>query len=193
MGNNLKNEGTKKCPKCQEEIQINAKKCKHCNADLRSWFSRHPFWTACLLFIVLMMIVSVSSGGSDKTNQSSGNATASSEVVKKEITQAEIVSSKITKDSIGTPILNISIKNNSKKTIDAVDTESYFFNNYDEPIGKWGSKNEEAFNGGAQEKIAPNSVKSFQWNLAVYENATKVKNSRITRIHFTDGETVSAN
>lgn len=44
-------EATKKCPRCKEEIDKSATKCKHCGADLRSWFARHPILTVLLLII----------------------------------------------------------------------------------------------------------------------------------------------
>lgn len=47
---------TKKCSKCKEEIQINAVRCKHCGADLRSWFGRHPIIT---IIIVLPLSISI--------------------------------------------------------------------------------------------------------------------------------------
>lgn len=195
MKKNEKPEGvTKKCPKCQEDILAGAKKCKHCNVDLRSWFSRHPLVTIFIIipFIIYIIISTVNGGGTEK--QSSSNNSNSSVQEKKEpqkITQAEITSAKIVDDSIGTPILHISIKNKTAKTIDAIDIEAYFSNNYDEPIGQWNTKKEDPFHGTIQEKIAPNGTFSSQYNLAVYETATKVKSARIMRVHFTDGETIS--
>lgn len=201
MKNNLKSDvtTTKKCPKCQEEIQLGANKCKHCNADLRNWFVKHPFIT---IFIIIPIIISTivstinDSKKTDATSSANTNGTSSESQNKipeiKIITDAKITSSKITKDSIGTPILDISVKNVSSKTIDAVDIEAFFLNNYGEPISEWNSKTERAFNGTIQEKISPNETFPASWNLAVYDNATKVKRVRITRIHFTDGTTISA-
>lgn len=62
---------TKKCPKCQENIQSGAKKCKHCGADLRNWFVRHKVWTGILAFIVLVIVISAVGGEEDKNNNSS--------------------------------------------------------------------------------------------------------------------------
>lgn len=44
---------TKKCPKCQEEVLKDAKKCKHCGADLRNWFMRHKIITALFVFYLI--------------------------------------------------------------------------------------------------------------------------------------------
>lgn len=102
----------------------------------------------------------------------------------------EITSSKIENNSVGTPILYITVKNTGKKTIDAVTTMSYFFNNFDDPVGEWGAKESSPFAGIIQEKIAPNGTYSAQYNLAVYDTATKVK-AEIYKVHFTDGTTIS--
>lgn len=48
---------TKKCPKCQEDIQINAKKCKHCGTDLRSWIVRHPILTILIVIVLIPILV----------------------------------------------------------------------------------------------------------------------------------------
>lgn len=42
-----------KCPQCKEIILKGAKKCKHCNADLRNWFARHKILTGLLLLILV--------------------------------------------------------------------------------------------------------------------------------------------
>lgn len=47
---------SKKCPKCQESIKENAKKCKHCSSDLRNWFLRHKIITGILILFALGII-----------------------------------------------------------------------------------------------------------------------------------------
>lgn len=63
---------TKKCPKCGELIQASAKRCKHCQADLRNWFVRHKIITGILILIVLGIIVSAG-GNKDKSTTSDNN------------------------------------------------------------------------------------------------------------------------
>ena len=66
---------TKKCPKCNEEIQSSAKKCKHCQADLRNWFVKHKVLTVILVIIVFGIIVSVSSDKSQKVSSTQDTGT----------------------------------------------------------------------------------------------------------------------
>lgn len=60
---------TKKCPKCNEDIQSMAKKCKHCGADLRNWFVRHKIVTVILALIVIGAIGSVSGKGDSENSE----------------------------------------------------------------------------------------------------------------------------
>ena len=65
---------TKKCPKCQEDIQLGAKKCKHCGADLRNWFVRHKIITGILILFFIGIIGSAMGGG--ENNKRNNNSTA---------------------------------------------------------------------------------------------------------------------
>lgn len=55
---------TKNCPKCGELIQASAKRCKHCQADLRNWFARHKVLTGFGALVVIIIVLA--SMGSDK-------------------------------------------------------------------------------------------------------------------------------
>jgi len=48
---------TIKCPKCKEEIQQDATKCKHCGSSLSNWFSRHKVWTGIIVLLLIVLIV----------------------------------------------------------------------------------------------------------------------------------------
>ncbi len=50
---------TKKCPKCQEDIQLDAKKCKHCGADLRNWFVRHKIISIVVGVIIIFILLAL--------------------------------------------------------------------------------------------------------------------------------------
>jgi len=143
---------------------------------------------AVILFVVLITKPSEDSSALDSQSQLKN---AKSIEIEKELSQIEVVSAGISLDIIGTPNLDVSFKNNSEKTIDALVIKSYLYNNFDEPVGKWNSNSADPFYGNVQEEIAPNQTKTLHWNLAVYGNATKTGMPIITKIHFTDGETVS--
>lgn len=68
-------EQSKKCPKCGEEILASAKKCKHCQADLRNWFVRHKIITGILILIVIGIIGSASGDESQKADTASNAGT----------------------------------------------------------------------------------------------------------------------
>lgn len=57
----------KKCRACQKEIDQKAKKCPHCQTDLRNWFVRHKITTA---IILIFLITGAFSGSSDKSSSS---------------------------------------------------------------------------------------------------------------------------
>ncbi len=61
-------EQTKKCPKCGEEILMSAKKCKHCQADLRNWFARHKAITGGIIVFILFLVI-VSSDNDKKLEE----------------------------------------------------------------------------------------------------------------------------
>ncbi len=74
---------TKKCPKCQEDIQLDAKKCKHCGADLRNWFVRHKIITGILILFVIGIISSVMDSNETKnTSDNSSTISNSQETAK---------------------------------------------------------------------------------------------------------------
>ena len=57
---------TKQCSQCKKEVDLKAKKCSHCQSDLRSWFARHKILTGIGGFILFFMII-VAIGDSNST------------------------------------------------------------------------------------------------------------------------------
>ncbi|MEK9165766.1 MAG: hypothetical protein AAB525_02815 [Patescibacteria group bacterium] len=81
---------TIKCPKCKEDIQLGAKKCKHCGADLRNWFVKHKIMTA-ILIIIGIGIIGSAMGGNETKNTSDNSSTANnSQEAKKEESKKEV-------------------------------------------------------------------------------------------------------
>lgn len=191
---------TKQCPKCKEDIPKDAKKCKHCGAPVGSWFGRHKIITIIFVLVVFFLIKSLvtpnnpdSNGGNNGLNSTNSDSQLSEEQkdLHEKISEIQIVSSTVTPNGIGTPILELIIKNNSKNTVDALDFEAWLYNNYDEPVGEWNIAKNKPFRDIIQEKIAPGASGTFTFNLAVYDQATKAEDVTITKVHFTNGETLS--
>lgn len=111
------------------------------------------------------------------------------EKAREEIQKIELVSYSIDFDSIGTPHLKVKIKNNSDRAVDAVTFGAFFVDNYGEPVGEFHSKSYDRFGGVFQETIQPGKTTSGDWNLAVYDNATKVDSIAIEKIHYVEGDT----
>ena len=108
-----------------------------------------------------------------------------------ELERVEILSTYIEMDSIGTPNLVVKLKNNAGQAVDAVTIETYFFNNYDEPIGKWNSHSAEPFYGIIQKRIESGATYTTQFNLAVYDLATKAEPATVYSVHYVDGSSYS--
>ncbi|MFZ2975671.1 MAG: zinc ribbon domain-containing protein [Candidatus Moraniibacteriota bacterium] len=63
-------EQTKKCSACGENVLKSAKKCKHCQADLRGWINRHPLLTFVLIIIGIAFFPILMASLSSDTSQS---------------------------------------------------------------------------------------------------------------------------
>lgn len=70
---------TKKCPKCSEDVQKKAKKCKHCHADIRNWFMKHKIIS---FFLIILLIGAFGAAGGTNTSKTS-STTSQSENTKK--------------------------------------------------------------------------------------------------------------
>ena len=77
-----------KCPKCKEDIQPGAKKCKHCQADLRNWFVKHKIVTGILVFFGIAIIASAFNNP-DSSNVSENSASTGNLQAEK-VTEAPI-------------------------------------------------------------------------------------------------------
>lgn len=179
---------TKSCPHCKGSIDKTAKKCQHCQTDLRSWVARHPVLSV-LIVIILIPFFIAASKDTNKSRNSTGNQ-INSEInssTAKALSSLTIVSSKITNNVIGTPELHVTVKNISDKTVDAFKVAVDLYNNFDQPISEFNSNRNKSFVGISQDVIKPGANNQSVFNLAVFDQATKLKNPRIIQVHFTDG------
>ncbi len=201
---------TKSCPHCKATIDSAAKKCQHCQTDLRSWFLRHPVWT-CILVIVIVPIIASTVSDTKKVHNNTAQITSApqtasgtlstdeiktigsqatanaNDIAKRTLDTLSITSVKIVENVIGTPELYVTVKNNGTKTADAFTFAVDLYNNFDEQLGEWNRRDNEPFLGISQATIKPGTIYQDRFNLAVYDQATKAKNLRIIKVHFTDG------
>jgi len=56
MENQQSSGQTKKCPKCSEQIQASANRCKHCKTDLEMKAKNHPSY---MTFTILSLIIPI--------------------------------------------------------------------------------------------------------------------------------------
>ena len=89
---NKSTEQLKNCPKCGESIQLVAKVCKHCKADLRNWFVKHKILTGILALIILGMIGSAKNDNKDRTSSSNDTVSKVESDPAVIVTSAELVS-----------------------------------------------------------------------------------------------------
>lgn len=74
-----------KCAKCQEIIQLGAKKCKHCGSDLRNWFVRHKIISFILVVLLFALLNDLKKFGQTPSENSSYNGSSTETLQKEEI------------------------------------------------------------------------------------------------------------
>jgi len=191
----------KKCPKCSKDIPAEAVICKFCGANFKkkNWFKRHPVWSVLIVLIGIPFLIGeisyISDLASPKTEVKNGATVASTSqpIDQKVIFPVDFTSSSVTTDSVGYPVFNVTIKNKSKKTIDAIEVTAKFTNNFGDLVGEYGQASQTLFKGSSQDKVAPGASSNSSWSIIGYSGATKVTELEVYRVHFTDGETLQAN
>lgn len=101
----------------------------------------------------------------------------------------KIIKYKLMENEIGTPVIVLTYKNDSNKTIDALTFSVDCYDNFNEPVNKISGGN--TYTGIAQEILKPGKRTVDSWTLYLFDNATKVSQPKITKVHFTDGSTWS--
>jgi hypothetical protein len=100
----------------------------------------------------------------------------------------EIVAAEMGENSIGTPEINLTLRNVSRKVIDGFEFSVDLYDNYDRPVYRYRvSSDGNTFGGISQDKIQPGGRAYWTWTMYGFDLATKHKNFRIRSVHFTDG------
>ena len=98
----------------------------------------------------------------------------------------KITNKSVTYNSIGIPEANISFKNLSNKTIDALELTIKCYDSYGRVVKELIS-NRDAFYAISQNRnIIPGSEEGGTWTLNLFENTTKIE-VIVTSVHYTDG------
>lgn len=99
----------------------------------------------------------------------------------------KIIKYKLIQDEIGDPVIVITYKNESNKSIDALTFSVDCYDNFNEPVNKISGGN--TYTGIAQETLKPGKKTVDSWTMYLFDNTTKVSTPEITKVHFTDGST----
>jgi hypothetical protein len=106
--------------------------------------------------------------------------------------EAITLSAELQDDSIGTPNLYVDLTNGTDLTIDALTLTAVFENNFGDHIGEWNTTYGDDFSGISNETIYPGTTKyNMRWNLATFDQATKITSITVNRVHFTDGTEIN--
>lgn len=178
----------KQCKHCKEMVNKDAKRCPKCQWDLRSWFNRHPIWTVLIAIIVFSGVIGA-------FEDDAGSPQASTEVVSEktedqkmfEELKSQIPVSGYVKDEYGFAHAYLKITNNTKHPIDLFAFEAKLYNNADElQRNSMSFGNDQTFGGQSQELLAPGQTVNWKWQLVWFDNATKIGNIEITKLHLKD-------
>lgn len=158
----------KKCLHCGEEVLFNAKKCKHCKSDLRSWINRHPIIT---LIIIIFVVGQVISWTTNSTSLNSiNNVSNNSEPL------LELVSFRTYRESKFAYIVG-EVKNISKKPLENVQAVGVYFDK-DKNLIKSESFLIE------YTPILPNQISPFE--ILIHDNPA-IEGGNVTFKHFNGG------
>ena len=162
---------TKKCPKCGEEIQASAKKCKHCQSDLRNWFVRHKIMTGILALIgIVILMGAIGSGPREEkaVEKKKAEEKQAETSQKQEVTQT---SSKNEEEEKNSPVVNES----AVAVVEELDKKNELDKEEVEPLSIFPSKErvQEIIKKNAQEKWGDdyrmvkyeydNQVEAYSW------------------------------
>lgn len=165
----------------------------HKELEGANFFQKHKALTIVMLMITLVIIASVVSVNKEVQKNSIATDNKVKQETKepekpKEPSPVEIIKATVTKNTINTPVANISVKNIADKDIDAIKVRISTFNNFDEPVNGFLSDN--TFEGISQEEILAGANQEFSWALYDFDGTTKIKPT-VYSVHFKDGSSWS--
>ena len=104
----------------------------------------------------------------------------------------KVLSATVSYNSIGTPEVNLTVKNLTKKTIVAYRMNVRAYDDFDRRADSWAT-NDNLFKGISQNNsISSGTSQTDTWDLTFYDLATQVKYVKITEVRFSDGTTWKA-
>jgi Zn-dependent protease with chaperone function len=184
-----------------------AKRSKGTSADdvkAMNWLEKNKK-AATIVILIVLIIAAISAGqrskgvgnnpltsapqvekGNANPNSNINSKTANVPAAPQEPSPLIITKTGVSEDSIGTPVAEISVRNDSKKTIDAFKVHIKTFDAFGDPVNGFLSDNN--YNGISQDAIAPGATENDQWKLYNFDTTKKIS-AEVYQIHFTDGTT----
>ncbi len=190
----------KKCRNCQSDISEKAKICPHCWTKQWSWFSRHPIIS---IILILWLIWSLSSWLSwaytskwtnspiDSINsqkQEESRLAAEKKAHDQEMLNKIVLVKKSVVDKYWFAHLNIVVRNDLWVDIDWLKVKASFTDNFDKDILASISQ-DIYFRWISQEVLPAWKQETYEWQLSLFDNATKIKDIIIYQVHTKDWNT----
>ncbi len=164
-----------------------------------SKFKFTAFWKLLAIVLIFFLTAGISSVILDdispsaetgiavtETTTDTTEATIEEEVSEEDLNPGlEITDQWVSKNSIGTPQVNITVKNSTGKDIDGLKVQVLGINNFGEFVNA-NISGDSYFYGYSQQTITNGSTKTLTWSMYLFDSTTSTW-TNIYELHFTDG------